>query len=384
VYLPDRLRDSGGFALAMAIFALVLLAAIVAGGYFSASQEFHIGRGMRSTTTSFYAGEAGILEVLEDWDAVTIAALAASDSLVIGPFAMEGGGNYTVSIVRVGSAADSVKRYFYIEAVGRPASPAVGERRQAVVARARFPDLCCDAAIRVRNRVVFGGGAQPIITGFNNDPPGVWPASACSSIPGDSAPGVITWRLANVNDPSRITGIPDILVDPMQNTIPSVIDSGDLIYSELIARADHEFIGDFTLNGSQPTTVGGQCKENDPLNWGEPDNPGHPCFDYFPIIRVTGSLNLTGSGSAQGILLVDRDLKITGPFEFYGIAIVQGHLEMSGPVDFYGGAMVGEDVRFSGATPRFWLSRCASERAERLSNLTRPSLVSPRAWVELF
>ncbi len=379
-----RLRDEGGFALAMAVFALVLLAAIVAGGYFSASQEFHIGRGMKSTTASFYAGEAGIREILDDWDPQTYAALAPGDSVTIGPFAFEGGGSYEATVVRVGSAADSVKRYFYIESVGRPPGPSVGERRQAVVVRANFPDLCCDAAARVRDRTLFSGGAQPIITGFNNDPPGVWPASVCTNIPGDSAPGVITWRLSNVNDPSRVTGVPDIFVDPTQTTIPSVIDSGDLIYSELIAIADHTFNGDLSFNNSVPSTVDGECDGSDPLNWGEPDNPGHPCFDYYPIIRVTGDLNLTGAGTAQGILLVDRDLNINGPFTFYGIAIVQGDLNMGGPIDFYGGALVGDDLTFSGATPRFWLSRCASERAERLSKLTLPRMISPRAWVELF
>ena len=108
------------------------------------------------------------------------------------------------------------------------------------------------------------------------------------------------------------------------------------------------------------------------------------CFDYFPIIHVTGDLDITGAGSAQGILLVDRDLSINGPFSFYGIVIVRRDLIMGGPTDFYGGALVGDDVRFDGATPRLWLSRCASERAERLSKLTRPIMISPRAWVELF
>jgi hypothetical protein len=75
---------------------------------------------------------------------------------------------------------------------------------------------------------------------------------------------------------------------------------------------------------------------------------------------------------------------MNGPFEFYGIALVKDDLHMGGPVDFYGGAYVRDDVWFSGATPRFWLSRCATERAERLSGLTRPRLLSRRAWVDLF
>ncbi len=383
-WVPARLKDASGFALAMAVFALVLLAAIVAGGYFSASQEFQIGRGMRSTTTSFYSGEAGIRDVLNDWDPTVYAAMLPGDTVTIGPVPFEGGGSFTASVIRVGSAADSAKRYFYIEAVGRPPSPSVGERRQAVVARASFPDLCCGGAVRVLNQVIFGGGAQPIISGLNNDPPGSWPASACSGIPGDSAPGVIVWQASNVTDTSRVKGMPPILVDPTQTTMASLFESGELTYDDLVAMADHEFVGDYTLNDTQPTLVNGECDRSNPLNWGAPNSPSHDCFNYFPIIHVTQDLYLVGSGAAQGILLVDRDLNINGPFEFYGIAFVKRDLNMGGPVDFYGGAIVGDDVDFNGATPRFWLSRCASERAERLSKITRPRLVSPRAWVDLF
>jgi hypothetical protein len=386
--MPDRLKDSSGFALAMAVFALVLLAAIVAGGYFSASQEFQIGRGMRSTTTSFYAGEAGIRDILANWDPTVYGAMVPGDSLTVGPVSFAGGGSYTATVTRVGSTADSLKRYYYIEAAGRPPSPAVGERRQAVVARVMFPDICCTGAVRVLNQVFPPSGNDVFIDGLNNDPPGTWPASACSGIPGDSMPAVVVWRAlnvtANVADTMRLNGAPRILVDPSQVTQASLFDTGTLTYNELVALADHEFAGGMNFNNTQPTVVNGECDRSNPLNWGAPTNSSHVCFDYFPIIHINGDLNLVGSGSAQGILLVDGNLNMNGPFQFFGIALVKRDLNMSGSVDFYGGAMVGDDVDFNGAKPVFWYSRCAVERAERLSNLAKPRLVSPRAWVELF
>jgi hypothetical protein len=366
--LPERLHDSGGFALAMAVFALVLLAAIVAGGYFSASQEYLIGRGMRSTTQSFYAGEAGLREVLEDWDPLIYNAMQPGDSVTVGPFTLDG---------------DSLKRYFYIEAAGRISGPNRGERRQAVVVRTSYTDICCDGAVKVVNNVTFGGGAQPIISGYNNDPPGIWPASACAGIPGDSTPGVIHGPTGIVNDYSRVEGNPAVVADGGL-TSANLFDFGDLTYDDLVAMANHEFVGDLTFNNTTASTVGGKCNRSDPLNWGAPQNPGSPCFDYFPIIHVTHDLYLTGAGAAQGILLVDNDLYISGPFEFYGIALVKDDLDMGGPVDVYGGMYVRDDVWFNGATPRFWLSRCASERAERLSKISRPRLLSNRAWVDLF
>jgi hypothetical protein len=381
--VPERLKGSDGIALAMAIFALVLLAAIVAGGYFSASLEYHIGRGMRSTTKSFYAGEAGIHEVLEGWDPVIYNALQPGGSVTVGPFTLAGGGSYTATVERVGIVADSGKRYFYIEAAGRAGGPNPGERRQAVVVRARYPDLCCDGAVKVVNNVVFGGGAQSIITGYNDDPPGVWPAAVCAGIPGDSAPGVVHGPTGTVNDPSRVEGQPPVVTDASL-TQANLLDFGDLTYDDLVAMADHEFVGDLEFNNTTASVVDGKCDRSDPMNWGAPLSPTSPCFDYFPIIHVTRDLELTGDGAAQGILLVDRDLYMNGPFEFYGIALVKDDLHMGGPVDFYGGAYVRDDVWFSGATPRFWLSRCATERAERLSGLTRPRLLSRRAWVDLF
>jgi hypothetical protein len=377
-----RLQDEAGFALAMAVFALVLLAAVVAGGYFSASQEFQIGRGMRNVTKSFYAGEAGILQVLDQWDADTYAALQPGDTNMVGPITFEGGGSYTASVVRVGS--DSIKSYYYIEAVGRPPGLNQGQRRQAAIARTYVPDICCDAAIKILENVDFGGGGQPIITGLNHDPPGSWSASVCSNVPDDSVPGMIRSPDGNVNDESRITGYPvNIIVDPALNP-SNIFDFGELTYDDLAAIADIQLPDSFSFGGSQPTVVNGACDKTNPLNWGAPNDPSSPCFNYFPIIHVDGSIDLTGSGGGQGILLVDDDLRINGPFEFYGIVMVVDDFHIGGPVDTYGAAVLGDDMYISGATPRFWYSPCAAERAVRLSKLARPRLLSQRAWVELF
>ncbi len=377
-------RDQGGFAMAIAVFALVLLAAVVAGGYFAASQEFQIGRGMRSLTKSFYAGEAGIHEVLEDWDTGVYGALQPGDSVTVGPLTVAGGAIYTANIVRVGRAADSAKRFFYIEAAGRPPAPTMGERRQAVVVRSRFADLCCLSAISVVNNVTFTGGAQYLISGFSTDPPGNVPAGACLNYPTDSVPGVRHGPSGVVNDPDLVVGAPSAIVNDGSLGSGTIFSASELTYDELVAMADHEFVGSYTLNDTQPALVNGKCDKSQPDNWGSPEDSSSPCFNYFPIIHVTEDLNLIGAGVAQGILLIDGDLFMNGPFRFYGIAFIKDDLHLDGTVDFYGGAYVADDVWFNGATPRFWYSRCAIERAERFSKITQPRLVSPRAWVELF
>ncbi len=386
--IPARLADKGGFALAMAVFALVVLAAIVAGGYFSASQEFQIGRGMKSITASFYAGESGINDVLEKWDPLVYNALAPGDSVTIGPIALEGGGNYSATVTRVGTAADSVKRYFYIEAVGRPPAPTRGERRQAVIVRTRVPQLCCAAAITGVDSVYMGvGGGSKKIDGNNT---GVLPAgwaAACTDFPADSVAGVRTPDPSLVDDPTKVAGTPNVFTDASIDRT-NVLNLGDMTYAELIDYADHTFVGDTAFGNSVPSIKDGECDRSDPNNWGAPTNASHLCFNYFPIIHVTGNLVLSGAGTAQGILLIgdndDADIRISGPFEFYGLIFTMDDLELTGTVDVYGGAFVAEHVVIGGTQPRLYYDKCVIERAIRGSALARPRLLPDRSWVELF
>lgn len=390
IRVPTRLRNEGGFALAMAIFALVLLAAVVAGGYYSASQEFQIGRGMRSLTTSFYAGEAGIREVLSDWDPDVYFALDPGDTLTAGPITFEGGGSYTARVVRVGSAADSLKRYFYIEAVGRPPGPNLGERRQAIVVRSRYPKLCCQAAVFVGGEdVQFTGGNQEIITGLNTPPTGAygpWPDSVCAGISTADTVGAVIDSDVSINDTTRIFGSPfRYRVDSslQENVFPAI---GDLTYAKIVAAADFSFSPSDTLvvtgGDLEARVVNGRCDRSYDHNWGEPTQPNHPCFKFFPIIHVNGHMRLE-SANAQGILVVEGALELSNS-KFYGIILVRDDLRMRGPSKFFGTGWVMDDVVYIGAVPRYYMSRCAGERAVRLSNLTRPQPVWPRAWVELF
>ncbi|UCC84217.1 MAG: hypothetical protein JSW46_04615 [Gemmatimonadota bacterium] len=392
--LPARLREERGFALAMAIFALVLLAAVVAGGYYSASQEFQIGRGMRSLTASFYAGEAGIREVLNDWDPDVYFALDPGDTLTLSRVTLEGGSSYDARVVRVGRAADSLKRYFYIEAVGRPRGPRLGERRQAMVVRSRYPKICCQTAVYVGGEDMdFTGGKQEILSGLNTNPTGgdgPWPDSVCAGISTLNTYGAIIDSDVFIDDTTRVLGDPTrYTVDSslQENVFPPSI--GDLSYPEIVAAADFtlappDTFSTLTVTGGDliPQVVNGKCDRSHPWNWGEPTQPNHPCFKHFPIIHFNGNLILE-SGSAQGILVVEGWLELSN-FTFYGIVLVRDDIIMRGPSNFFGTGWAMDDVRYAGAVPRYYLSRCAAERAVRLSSLTRPTPVWPRAWVELF
>ena len=65
-----------GFALSVAIFALVVVGVLVTGGFYLARQESRIGQASQRGTAAFYLAERGAMEVLSEWDVSTYSALA--------------------------------------------------------------------------------------------------------------------------------------------------------------------------------------------------------------------------------------------------------------------------------------------------------------------
>src|SRR5881628_1072630 len=61
------LRDERGMALAVAIFALVIVGALVAGAFFAGTQEQRVGENQRRVQTSFGVAEAGVQERVMSW-----------------------------------------------------------------------------------------------------------------------------------------------------------------------------------------------------------------------------------------------------------------------------------------------------------------------------
>src|SRR5260370_29630213 len=60
-------RNERGMALAVAIFALVVVGALVAGAFFAGTQEQRVGENQRRVQTSFGVAEAGVQERGMSW-----------------------------------------------------------------------------------------------------------------------------------------------------------------------------------------------------------------------------------------------------------------------------------------------------------------------------
>jgi hypothetical protein len=384
------LRDERGMALAVAIFALVVVGALVAGAFFAGTQEQRVGENQRRVQTSFGVAEAGAQERVLSWDPATMnkrplyCNCAGGDSVAIGPNlqAPNGTGSYGGYSYKVGP------NLFLIDVTGRDRTSAAGaiaggggaRQRIGMITRIAPIDFGIHASLTTQGSVNMGGnatvnGGDQIPVGWTScDPPG--PAQA-----GVRDQGGNVTETGNAN----VTGTPPVVNDPTitNNTFTTF---GGATYAQLAARATLVIpAGNYS---TAPVVTGGACDKTVLTNWGDGMNPGQPCSTYFPIIHATGTITLNNT-QGQGILLADADVTIQGSYQFFGIVIIQGDLKTAGggttDAHFWGGVMARNadlsDQSLSGnATLNF--SSCAILTA--LQAQSPISMMRSRGWVQLF
>src|SRR5574338_357595 len=64
--LPNA-KDREGFALAVAMVAIVVIGALIAGAFFTSAQEYRIGRNSLVDQRAFTAAEAGVTQPIQGW-----------------------------------------------------------------------------------------------------------------------------------------------------------------------------------------------------------------------------------------------------------------------------------------------------------------------------
>src|SRR5712691_9503103 len=321
------LRDERGMALAVAIFALVVVGALVAGAFFAGTQEQRVGENQRRVFTSFGVAEAGVQERVMSWDPTTMNKRATypADSVVIGPNAPtpNGTGSYGVYSCKVGS------NVFLIDVTGRDKASAAGaiaggggaRQRIGMITRIAPVDFGIHASLTTQGSVSVGGNAD--INGADQIPTG-W--TSCDP-PGPPQPGVRD-QGGNVSESGNgtVLGNPPVVNDPtISNNTFNVF--GGATFAQLAARATITIpSGNYS---TAPVVTNGVCDKAVLTNWGDGDNPAGACGSYFPIIYATGTITLNNT-QGQGILLVNGDLNIQGSYQFYGIVIIQGDLKTAG------------------------------------------------------
>ena len=379
-------RDERGMALAVAIFALVVVGALVAGAFFAGTQEQRVGENQRRVMTSFGIAEGGAQQRMLMWNPTVqnrVKQYPESTVAIADTVAPGGTGRYSGNWYRMGP------NIFLIDVTGKDNRTQAGQntggggarQRVGMIARIAPIEFGIKASLTTQGGVTIGGNAE--IDGADQTPTG-W--ASCDP-PGPAQAGVRkNSGTVDTSGSGTVYGSPPVVNDPSINT-GTFTTFGGSTYAQLVARATINIPGGQNIN-TDPAFINGQCDRTNPYNWGDPHNPTSACGNYFPIIHVAGDLDVNNT-QGQGILLIDGNLRINGSWDFYGIVIIQGEIRTAGggnaDAHIWGGVMANNadlsTQNLSGhATLNF--SSCAI-----LAALQAQSPISPmrqRGWVQLF
>jgi len=96
----DHVDNESGIALAIAIYALVVVGAMVSGAFFLGMQEQRVGRNSLHAQQAFMAAEGGAQDYMANWD-TSATHLAVGDSLTFSGWLPDNVGWYRGSVLRI-------------------------------------------------------------------------------------------------------------------------------------------------------------------------------------------------------------------------------------------------------------------------------------------
>lgn len=371
-----------GFALAGAVLAMVLVGAIVTGGFYAAHQESQISRSAELADLAQYIAEQGLETVIASTNASTLDALTTNvPQTVASAVAVQYGGktvgNYTVSINRLTQWLFSVSSTGTVT-IGQAGNTSNSSRTVTQVVRIRNVDFDNETAVQVYGDLTVTGTSD--VVGADSYEPG-W--TGCSTVSGSSAVIANTGATVQTQGSGQINGT--VTHQPLSGGNFTVF--GDLTWNDLVSMATNVYGSPASPNPA-PVTNAGLCTTSNVNNWGAPTQPTNPCYNHFPIIYAPGDMNISANSSGQGILLVGGDLMVQSQFEFYGPIIVmgtidfQGGAEIHGSVLAYGGGVL-DATNSTAGNMIVQYSSCALERATQgASGLVRGIPIRNRSWMD--
>lgn len=370
-------KGEGGFVLASVIFVVALLGVLAVTTVIMTGDERQAAHGIREGTRAFYAAEAGMNEVIATFDSLEYDTLmtAPGDSLDLGWVTLsENGTSYRAVIHRVDNGGPAI---YSLHVEARTAGGGQREMRVALTSGSGGT-IDLDGAFQFGGNAKIGKGGLVTVDGNDNIPPG-W-EGVCPP-PGPAKPGLSIADVADIT----FQGSPTIMGNPPIVETPFDTLAFDVLYASLVAQADIVFPPGLELRNEQIQPVEnppGVCDTSVPTNWGAPEDPTHPCFDYFPIVYVPGGVNFKTQPdhAGQGILLTDASSQLENGFSWYGLMMalddVQVEQGQSGcaPANIYGGLYTrnnSSSTKLEGAKPNcppgtigssLFYSSCAMQR----------------------
>jgi len=357
-----------GFALAIAMVAIVVIGALIAGAFFTSTQEYRIGRNSLMDQRAFAAAEAGVTQPIQSW--IKQLNLSMANGVTNNPDTLQiTGGSYAV---RRMTRLDDYTFWVTSDGYAGPAGTLASHHKLNAVYRLAYPKFNILGALTVRGQVEVQGSSR--VDGHDEIPAG-WTTSAICPAAAGGVPGVAAPDTTIVcsgtcpqksNQTTRIDGIPGAKSqNPAAADTNTYIKFGDQTWSMLTASADITLpSGNYS---TAPTVSGGSCQYSNTLNWGDPLRTT-ACGDYFPIIYVKGDFKIQANSIAQGVLLVDGSVEMAGNFTFNGIMVVKNDIKSTGNGNkitgsaFAGNTYTADNTSINGNS-EIQYSSCAVERA---------------------
>jgi len=392
-----RLTEARGMALAVAIFALVVIGALVAGAFYAGTLEQRTGRNTLYAAEAAQAAEAGPTAIMANWDQYALNNMGVGSVTPLGSTYMAGRTDmkYTANVTRLNP------QLFLISSLGArvdAAGNSLAQRSVATMARLSFVSATAKAAVTVTKPITFNGNAFSVIG--NDSMPKGWGTDSLGNADPNCTKGAdqagirsATTTGANSGDLTKIAGSPQVVANDPTVSSDFFNIFGDVTFDQLKKNADI-VISATTPQKPAPTLLAAapfRCNTGDPNNWGEPDRAAgyvKACSTYFPIIYSSGTqLQMASNARGQGLLLIDGDLVISGSFEFSGLIVAKGGIKISGTGNKITGALLAQDVAIddqnsiSGNTT-LQFSSCALNKAIQGSAFAEPLVY--RSWVQMY
>ena len=378
-----------GFALAGAVLAMVLVGAIVTGGFYAAHQESQVTRSSELGDLAQYIAEQGLETVVSSTNANTLNALAIAggpDTLASAVNVQYGGktvGNYTVTINRLTQWLFSVSSTGTVT-IGQAGNNSNSQRTVTSVVRIRNVDFDNQTAVQVFGDLTVTGTSDVVgADSFDSS----W--TGCSTVSGSAAVIANTGSNVQTQGSGQIQGT----VSHQALTAGNFTVFGDLTWNDLVSMATNVY-GNGTANPNPAATTSGSgpsaiCNTSDVNNWGAPTQSSHLCASHFPIIYAPGNMHISANSTGQGILLVAGDLSVQSQFEFYGPIIVMGTIDFQGGAEIHGSVLAygGGTLNQTNSTAGNMIvqySSCAIQRATQgASGLVRGVPIRNRSWMDM-
>jgi Tfp pilus assembly protein PilV len=380
-----------GFAMFMALGALVIVAVLIAGSSFLTAQEARLGQNQLVQSRALAAAEYGLNRIQADWDKTPNLQMA-NGAFFDTSYTISNQGTVSVRYIRLNNET------FWIVSEGRAtvgnstSAARTAVKRVGAILRLRVPTITTQGSVTTAGNINAGGNAN--IRGNDSTPPG-W--SGCTAGAPKAALVIgttATYNLPNGANASNVTGSPIVSTSTLASDSNTYVRFGDETWTALVAGAN---ITTSSLSGGVPTTnpADGSCKKTDTGNWGEPWRTAQhsgavtACNNYFPIVYVSTTASVSG-GRGQGILLINGDFKMGGGFEWYGLVIIKDDMTKGAGTSTIQGSVMARNANttatdntedFTG-TANILYSGCSLDRALRGS--AQVVQAKHRAWTEMY